>query len=167
MKDESGRSKGVGFISYESHGSSAWAVKELNGKTLSNRDIYAVPAITLQDWMACAEHLLQGQQTPPGLTVCITNLEEEIDNTQLRESFNKFGTPTSVKVCSFCGCVLCTCYTKHMSIPGCVWKRGIVEVASQIVGGVVAGRYFTLWGQLRLDQNCLSSSSVSFSSTPA
>ena len=104
VKDETGRSGECGFVSYESHESAARAVEKLSGKTLGDRDISVVPIITLQDRMACAERLLQGQQTPPGVSVCVTNLEEETDEAQLRESFDKFGTITSAKVCSFVCC---------------------------------------------------------------
>ena len=37
----------------------------------------------------------------------IKNLEEGIDDAQLREEFNKFGTIISAKVCWVCRCVCC------------------------------------------------------------
>ena len=95
VKDETGRSKEVGFVSYESHESAARAVEELNGKTFGERKINVSPILSLQDRVACAERLLHGQQMPTGATACV---EDETDEAKLRESSAKFGPITSAKV---------------------------------------------------------------------
>ena len=109
MKDETGRSKGFGFVNYESHESAARAVEELNGQTLGDRDIYVARAMKKSERHAFLKRQFdaqrkEGQQPVQGVNLYIKNLEEEIDDAQLREEFNKFGTITSAKVCLVCVC---------------------------------------------------------------
>ena len=65
MKDKTGRSRKVGFVSYELHESAALAAKELNGKVTR--------IIPLQNRMACVEQLLRGKELSPGVTVRVMN----------------------------------------------------------------------------------------------
>ena len=95
VKDETGLTKEVGFVSYESHESAARAVEALNGKTFGDRNIYVSSILSVQDRVACAERLLHGQQMQTGATVCE---EDETDEAKLRESSAKFGPITSAKV---------------------------------------------------------------------
>ena len=89
MKDEAGQSKGFGFVSYDSHVSAAQAVEELNGKVVGDQEIYVSRAMQKSE---------ERQQRFQGVNLYIKNLEEEIDDAQLREEFSKFGTITSAKV---------------------------------------------------------------------
>ena len=112
MKDETGRSKGFGFVSYESHEAAARAVEELNGQTLGDRDVYVARAMKKSERHAYLKRQFDAkrkerQQRFQGVNLYIKNLEEEIDDAQLREEFNKFGTITSAKVCCVCVCVVC------------------------------------------------------------
>ena len=105
MKDETGRSKGFGFVSYESHESAARAVDELNGKTFGDREIYVGRAMKKSERNAYLKRQFDAkrkerQQRFQGVNLYIKNLEEEIDDAHLREEFNKFGTITSAKVCA-------------------------------------------------------------------
>ena len=104
MKDEAGQSKGFGFVSYESHESAAQAVEELNGKVVGDREIYVSRAMKKSERNVYLKRQFEvkrkeRQQRFQGVSLYIKNLEEEIDDTQLREEFNKFGTITSAKVC--------------------------------------------------------------------
>ena len=91
LKDKTGRSRWVGFVGYESHESAALAAKELNGKVTR--------ILPLQNWMDCVKQLLQGKKLSPGVvTLRVTNLDKEVDDTQLREEFGRLGRITSVKV---------------------------------------------------------------------
>ena len=95
MKDEAGQSKGFGFVSYESHESAAQAVEGLNGKVVGDREIFVSCALQTSERNV---FLKECQQSFQGVNLYIKNLEEEIDDAQLREEFNKFGTITSAKV---------------------------------------------------------------------
>ena len=95
MKDEAGQSKGFGFVSYESHESAAQAVEELSGKVVGDREIYVSRAMKKSE----RNVFLNRQQSIQGVNLYIENLEEEIDDTRLREEFNKFGTITCAEVC--------------------------------------------------------------------
>ena len=92
VKEETGRSKGGGFVSYESHESAARAVEDLNGKTFGNQKIYVSSILSLQDWVACADRLMHGQQMSTGATVCVN------DEPKLRKSSAKFDPIASAKV---------------------------------------------------------------------
>lgn len=103
MKDETGRSKGFGFVSFESHESAARAVDELNGKPVGDREIYVGRAMKKSERNAYLKRQFDAkrkerQQRFQGVNLYIKNLEEEIDDAQLRDEFNKFGTITSAKV---------------------------------------------------------------------
>ena len=104
MKDDTGRSKGFGFVSYESHESASRAVEELNGKPVGDREIFVGRAMKKSERNAFLKRQFDAkrkerQQRFQGVNLYIKNLEEEIDDAQLREEFNKFGTITSAKVC--------------------------------------------------------------------
>ena len=111
MKDEAGQSKGFGFVSYESHESAAQAVEELNGKAVvGDREIYVSRAMKKSERNVFLKRQFEvkrkeRQQRFQGVNLYIKNLEEEIDDAQLREEFNKFGTITSAKVSGVCMCV--------------------------------------------------------------
>ena len=91
--DNNGQVMTIGFVSYESHEDAARAAEELKGKVAY--------IFSLQDLMACMQHLLQGQHLSPGpgVTVRVTNLDDDLDEEKLGKEFSKFGTITSVKVC--------------------------------------------------------------------
>ena len=103
MKDETGQSKGFGFVSYDSHESAAQAVEELSGKVVGDREIYVSRAMNKSERNFFLKRQFEvkrkeRQQRFQGVNLYIKNLEEEIDDAQLREEFNKFGTITSAKV---------------------------------------------------------------------
>ena len=104
MKDEAGQSKGFGFVSYDSHESAAKAVEELNGKVVGDREMYVSRAMKKSERNVYLKRQFEvkrkeRQQRFQGVNLYIKNLEEEIDDAQLREEFNKFGIITSAKVC--------------------------------------------------------------------
>ena len=108
MKDEAGQSKGFGFVDYESHESAAQAVDELNGKVVGDREIYVSRAMKKSERNVFLKRQFElkrkeRQQRFQGVNLYIKNLEEEIDDAQLREEFNKFGTITAAKVRSVVG----------------------------------------------------------------
>ena len=72
-------------------------MEELNGKTFGDREFYVGRAMKKSERNASKRK--ERQQRFQGVNLYIKNLEKEIDDAQLREEFNKFGTITSVKVC--------------------------------------------------------------------
>ena len=92
LKDTTGRSRWVGFVSYESYNSvsTALAAEELNDKVTC--------ILPLNNWMACLEQLLQGEELSQVVTVRVMNLDERVNDAQLREKFARCGNITSAKV---------------------------------------------------------------------
>ena len=88
MKNETRR---YGVVSYELHEGAVKAVEELNGKLIVDRNI-CVEAI--MESVNIVEYLLKNeghQQRLPVTTVQITGLEEGIDETWLKKTFQRFG----------------------------------------------------------------------------
>ena len=105
MKDEEGKGKGFGFVSFESHEAAKIAETALNGHTLSdNTTLYVGRAMKKAERQAELHRVFEQkrkerQQRYQGVTLYIKNLEEDFDDEKLREEFKKYGTITSAKVC--------------------------------------------------------------------
>ncbi|KAH7107486.1 polyadenylate binding protein [Auriculariales sp. MPI-PUGE-AT-0066] len=103
QKDEEGKSKGFGFINYESHEQAQAAVDGLHDTEINGRKLYVTRAQKKSEReeelrksyeMAKQEKLSKYQ----GVNLYIKNLEDDIDDDKLRAEFEPFGTITSCKV---------------------------------------------------------------------
>uniref|UniRef100_H9H8Y7 Polyadenylate-binding protein n=1 Tax=Monodelphis domestica TaxID=13616 RepID=H9H8Y7_MONDO len=103
MTDESGTSKGFGFVNFERHEDAQKAVEEMNGKELNGKKIYVGRAQKKGERQTELkrkfEQLKQDRITRyQGVNLYVKNLDDGIDDERLRKEFSPFGTITSAKV---------------------------------------------------------------------
>ncbi len=101
--NETGKSRGFGFVNYVRHEDAARAVDELNDKDFKGQKLYVGRAqkkhereeeLRKQYEAARAEKVSKYQ----GVNLYVKNLADETDDETLRELFAPFGTITSAKV---------------------------------------------------------------------
>ncbi|KAL4839485.1 hypothetical protein H8958_002680 [Nasalis larvatus] len=102
MTDESGKSKGFGFVSFERLEDAQKAVDEMNGKELNGKQIYvgrAQKKVKRQTELKRKfEQMKQdGITRYHGVNLYVKNLDDGIDDERLRKEFSPFGTITSAK----------------------------------------------------------------------
>uniref|UniRef100_A0A665U5V5 Polyadenylate-binding protein n=2 Tax=Clupeocephala TaxID=186625 RepID=A0A665U5V5_ECHNA len=116
MTDDSGKSRGFGFVSFERHEDAQKAVDEMNGKELNGKLIYvgrAQKKVERQTELKRKfEQMKQDRMTRYqvhlyylkcntilfGVNLYVKNLDDGIDDERLRKEFSPFGTITSAKV---------------------------------------------------------------------
>ncbi|XP_048880981.1 polyadenylate-binding protein 1-like isoform X2 [Brienomyrus brachyistius] len=103
MIDESGKSKGFGFVSYERHEDAQKAVDEMNGKELNGKQVYVGRAQKKSERQTELkrkfEQMKQDRMTRyQGVNLYVKNLDDGLDDERLRKEFSPFGTITSAKV---------------------------------------------------------------------
>lgn len=100
---ESGKSRGFGFVNYIKHEDASTAVEELNDKDFKGQALYVGRAqkkhereeeLRKQHEAARVEKASKYQ----GVNLYVKNIDDEIDDDQLRDIFAPFGTITSAKV---------------------------------------------------------------------
>lgn len=103
MTDESGKSKGFGFVSFERHEDAQKAVDDMNGKELNGRQVYVGRAQKKgerqNELKRKFEQMKQDRMTRyQGVNLYVKNLDDGLDDERLRKEFSPFGTITSAKV---------------------------------------------------------------------
>uniref|UniRef100_A0A8D3DFR4 Polyadenylate-binding protein n=1 Tax=Scophthalmus maximus TaxID=52904 RepID=A0A8D3DFR4_SCOMX len=103
MTDDTGKSRGFGFVSFERHEDAQKAVDEMNGKEFNGKLIYvgrAQKKIERQTELKRKfEQMKQDRMTRyQGVNLYVKNLDDGIDDERLRKEFAPFGTITSAKV---------------------------------------------------------------------
>uniref|UniRef100_W5LGK8 Polyadenylate-binding protein n=1 Tax=Astyanax mexicanus TaxID=7994 RepID=W5LGK8_ASTMX len=103
MTDESGKSKGFGFVSFERHEDAQRAVDEMNGKELNGKQVYVGRAQKKGERQTELkrkfEQMKQDRMTRyQGVNLYVKNLDDGLDDERLRKEFSPFGTITSAKV---------------------------------------------------------------------
>ena len=100
---ESGKSRGFGFVNYIKHEDASKAVDELNDKDFKGQALYVGRAqkkhereeeLRKQHEAARVEKASKYQ----GVNLYVKNIDDEIDDDQLRDIFAAFGTITSAKI---------------------------------------------------------------------
>ncbi|KAF2678315.1 polyadenylate binding protein [Lentithecium fluviatile CBS 122367] len=102
-RDESGKSRGFGFVNYIKHEAAAVAVDTLNDTEFHGQKLYVGRA---QKKHEREEELrkqyeaarLEKQSKYQGVNLYIKNLDDDVDDEKLRDMFAPFGTITSAKV---------------------------------------------------------------------
>jgi len=104
MKDDNGKSRGFGFVSYETHDSSKKAVDALNSSEIKGAKLYVARAQKKNERQAelrekyeklKMERLNRYQQ---GVNLYVKNLDDVIDDARLHEEFSVYGNITSAKI---------------------------------------------------------------------
>ncbi|XP_029298440.1 polyadenylate-binding protein 1b [Cottoperca gobio] len=103
MTDDSGKSRGFGFVSFDRHEDAQKAVDEMNGKEFNGKLIYvgrAQKKVERQTELKRKfEQMKQDRMTRyQGVNLYVKNLDDGIDDERLRKEFTPFGTITSAKV---------------------------------------------------------------------
>ncbi|KAM5307107.1 polyadenylate-binding protein 1-like [Glossophaga mutica] len=103
MVDESGKSKGFGFVSFKRHEDAQKAVDEMNGKELNGKQIYVGQAQKKVERRAELKRQFEQKRQDritrsQGVNLYVANLDDDIDDERLRKEFSPFGTITSAKV---------------------------------------------------------------------
>lgn len=102
-RDESGKSRGFGFVNFINHEHASAAVDELNGIDFKGQDLYVGRA---QKKHEREEELRKSYEAArvekaskyQGVNLYVKNLEDDVDDDKLRELFAPFGSITSAKV---------------------------------------------------------------------
>ncbi|XP_036794133.1 polyadenylate-binding protein 1A isoform X1 [Oncorhynchus mykiss] len=103
MTDDSGKSRGFGFVSFERHEDAQRAVDEMNGKDFNGRQVYVGRAQKKGERQTELkrkfEQMKQDRMTRyQGVNLYVKNLDDGLDDERLRKEFSPFGTITSAKV---------------------------------------------------------------------
>ncbi|CCK71239.1 polyadenylate-binding protein KNAG_0G01810 [Huiozyma naganishii CBS 8797] len=89
--DETGKSKGFGFVHFEEESAANEAIDALNGMLLNGQEIYVAPHLTRK------ERDSQLEETKAHFTnVYVKNIDLETTDEEFKEFFGKIGTVTSV-----------------------------------------------------------------------
>lgn len=110
-KDESGKSKGFGFVNFSEHESADAALKELNGKKFPDPDageeatfeLYVNKAQKRVDRVREIKNKLEAEKEDKiskfqGMNLYVKNIDDSVTDEYFREQFSKFGTVTSARI---------------------------------------------------------------------
>lgn len=102
-KDQDGKSKGFGFVNFESHESAVRAVDELNDKEINGQKIYVGRAQKKRERMEELKKQYESTRLEKlskyqGVNLFVKNLDDTIDSEKLEEEFKPFGAITSARV---------------------------------------------------------------------
>ncbi|KAL9357708.1 hypothetical protein Peur_050961 [Populus x canadensis] len=103
MKDQSGKSKGFGFVNFQSPESAAAAVEKLNGTTFNDKVWYVGRAQRKGEREAELKARFEQERNSryeklKAANLYLKNLDDKIDDEKLKELFSEFGSITSCKV---------------------------------------------------------------------
>jgi polyadenylate-binding protein len=102
-KDETGKSKGFGFVNFRTHEAATAACDKLHEQDLKGKKLYVSRAQKknerAEELQLKYEAIKQERQNKyQGVNLYVKNLDDNIDNERLRQEFSVFGTITSHKI---------------------------------------------------------------------
>lgn len=92
-QDETGQSKGYGFVHFEMEQSATQSIEKVNGMLLNGKKVFVGRFVGRKD----REKEL-GQKAKLYTNVYIKNIDENVNDKELFEMFEKYGSITSFKV---------------------------------------------------------------------
>ncbi|XP_045686642.1 polyadenylate-binding protein 4-like [Phyllostomus hastatus] len=103
MTDSSGKSKGFGFVSFDTHEAAQRAVEYMNGKDICGQMVFVGRAQKKAERQAELKQMHEQLKRERygrcrGVKLYVKNLDETIDEEQLRREFSSFGSISRVKV---------------------------------------------------------------------
>lgn len=103
MLDDSGKSKGFGFVAFDTHDAAEKAVEDMDGQDLDGNKITVCRAQKKAERSMELKRKFEAQKIErisryQGVNLYIKNLEDGIDDERLRTEFSQYGTITSAKV---------------------------------------------------------------------
>lgn len=103
MSDENGKSKGFGFVNFETAEGAKAAVDALNGKDINGKALYVGRAQKKSEREAELKNKFEAMKNErlnkyQGVNLYVKNLEDGVDDEKLRAEFAPFGTITSCRV---------------------------------------------------------------------
>ncbi|KAM7262788.1 hypothetical protein ACFE04_000471 [Oxalis oulophora] len=103
MRDGEGKSKGFGFVNFESPDDAARAVESLNGKTFDDKEWYVGKAQKKSEREMelkgkFEQNLKEMVDKFEGLNLYVKNVDDSVTDDKLKELFLEFGTIISCKV---------------------------------------------------------------------
>lgn len=101
--NDQGRSKGFGFVSFETPEEAQACVDKLNGKDWNGQKLYAARAQKRAERQMDLKSQFEKRKIErinryQGVNLYVKNLDDTIDDVRLREEFTPYGTITSAKV---------------------------------------------------------------------
>ncbi|KAG8380042.1 hypothetical protein BUALT_Bualt07G0152400 [Buddleja alternifolia] len=96
VKDEKGKSKGFGFVKFDSHEAAKKAVEALNGQLIGSKYLFVARAQKKAERTELLRRIHGDKPKAPKLYVM--NLDASVDDTQLEKHFSSHGKVTSAKV---------------------------------------------------------------------
>lgn len=103
-KDPEGKSKGFGFVCFHDPDHAEQAVKTMHGKEFNGRPLYASRAQRKEERQEELKQRLEKQRAErqskyvSGVNLYVKNLDDSIDDEQLKNAFCQYGSITSAKV---------------------------------------------------------------------
>ena len=91
--DENGRSRGFGFVHYDTSEAAETAIKAVNGMLLNDKKVYVGHYISKKERQAHIE-----EQKAQFTNIYVKNLDAEITDDEFRDMFGKYGEVTSAVV---------------------------------------------------------------------
>ncbi|OZJ03571.1 hypothetical protein BZG36_03098 [Bifiguratus adelaidae] len=103
QKDDEGKSKGFGFVNFETHEAAAKAVEELNESDYKGQNLFVSRAQKKSEREEELRKQYEAQKMErlgkyQGVNLYVKNLDEDVDDDKLRQEFAVYGNITSAKV---------------------------------------------------------------------
>ncbi|CAK6445943.1 unnamed protein product [Pipistrellus nathusii] len=103
MTDSSGKSKGFGFVSFDTHEAAKRAVDIVNGRELFGQPVFVGRAQKKAERQAELKQLFEQRRHETfwrfrGLKIYVKNLDDSIDEEKLRRAFSPFGSIIRAKI---------------------------------------------------------------------